>query len=131
MAVISTENQTLSNLVKRQLWNDTNYNSDVVVINDSAATLQIGTVLGKVAATGKYKVAIETAVDGSKVADAIVERVVTIVGATDTNILVISRGPAAISKGALILSSTYDNQAKKDAVYASLVAKGFQVLETI
>lgn len=131
MAVISTENQTLSNVIKRQLWGDINYNSEVVVINDSAATLQIGTVLGKVTATGKYKVAVETAVDGSKVADAIVEKVVTILGATDTNILVSTRGPASISKGGLILGATYDTQAKKDAVYASLVLKGFQVLETV
>jgi Bacteriophage lambda head decoration protein D len=131
MSIVSIENQTLSNLVKRQLWNDTNYNSEVVTINDSAATLQIGTVLGKVTATGKYKVAIQSAVDGSQVADAVVERVTIVPNATDTLILTISRGPCSISKGALILSSTYSTQAMKDIVYASLTAKGMQVLETI
>lgn len=131
MALVSTENQTLSNVVKKQLWNDINYNSEVVVINDAAATLQIGTILGKVTATGKYKVALQGAVDGSQTPDAIVERVTAVPATTDTNILVISRGPVTVSKAAMTLSTSYSTQPQKDTAYAALTAKGFQILETI
>jgi hypothetical protein len=36
------------------------------VINDTAQTLKVGAVLGKVTATGKYKLALSAAVDGSQ-----------------------------------------------------------------
>jgi len=129
MTVIATDKVRLSNLIKQELWPEIGYCKEVITINDSAQTLVIGTVLGKVTATGKYKVAVETAVDGSKVADALVIEDKTIAGSTDTTLLVLKRGPVSISKGGLVLGATYDNDAKKLAVYTSLQALGMQVLE--
>ena len=135
MAVIATQGQfsLLSGLIKQYdapeapaLFND------VLVVNTAAIkTIPLGTVLGKVTATGKYIPSVETAVDGSKVAAAIyigdasgaVTDTVT-VAATDTNVLALVRGKVVVSKDALVLDATYDNQAKKDAVYASLKALG-------
>ena len=110
----------------------------MVTINEAAETaLVTGTVLGKVTAGGKYKVAVETAVDGSKVADAIYIGSVlgndnqTVAAATDTKILVLKRGKAIVSKGALLLDSTYNDDTKKNAVYASLEALEIFVQPTI
>ena len=53
----ATETSRLSNVVKQELWPESAYTRAVVVVNDTAATLTIGTVLGKVTSGGKYKVA--------------------------------------------------------------------------
>jgi hypothetical protein len=131
MSLIATENKRLSNVVKAELWPEMGFTRQVVVINDTAADLKVGTVLGKVTATGKYKVAVETATDGSKVADAILLQDVTLPNATDTKVLVLVKGPAIVAKGALVLHSSYDTQAKKDAVYAALEAKNINVHDSV
>lgn len=129
MAVISTDTPRFSNVVKAELWPELAYCRAVVTVNDSAATLKVGTVLGKVTATGKYKVAVETAVDGSKVADAIVIEEKAVAGATDTKVLVLIKGDAVVSKAGLILDTTYNDDTKKGVVYASLEAKGIKIIE--
>jgi len=55
----------------------------------------------------------------------------TVAAATDTKILVLKRGKAIVSKGALLLDSTYDNDPKKNAVYTSLEALEIFVQPTI
>lgn len=127
MALIAQEAQRYSNLVKEELWHEKGYCTKQVIVNDAAATLALGTVLGLVTATGKYKVAVETAVDGSKAAAAIVVEAITIPATTDTKVLVMYRGPAEVSKSTLILGATYDNDTKKGVAYAELEAKGIQV----
>jgi hypothetical protein len=131
MSLIATENKRLSNVVKAELWPEMGFTRQVVVINDTAANLKVGTVLGKVTATGKYKVAVETATDGSEVADAILLQDVTLPNATDTKVLVLVKGPAIVAKGALVLHSSYDTQAKKDAVYDALEAKNINVHDSV
>ena len=132
MATIGVDTYRLSHLVKRELWPEQGYTRAVVTVNEAAAkTYAVGTVLGKVTASGKYKIAVETAVDGSKVADAIVVGDYTVPATTDTKVLVLVRGPAIVSKAALVLDATYDTDAKKVAVYAALEAKGALVNETI
>lgn len=131
MTVIATDKTRLSHLIKAEFRAELAYCRELVVINDPAGTLDIGTVLGKVTATGKYKRAVETAVDGSKVADAVVIEVKTIAGSTDTTVLVLKRGPATVSKAGLVLDATYNDNTKKDAVYASLLALGIQVLDAV
>ena len=125
--LIATEKYRYSNLVKEELWHEKGYCTKQVIVNDAAQTLALGTVLGQVTVGGKYKVAVETASDGSKVAAAIVVEAITIPATTDTKVLVMYRGPAEVSKGALVLDATYDNDAKKLAVYDALEAKGIQV----
>jgi hypothetical protein len=131
MAVIATETHVKGNVIKQELWADLAYCRTGVTVNDTAGTLAVGTVLGKVTATGKYKRAVQTAVDGSAVAAAIVVTPITILGATDTKVVALTRGPASVSKTGLVLDATYDLDAEKDVVYASLEAVGIQVLTTI
>ena len=131
MAALYTENKRFSNTVKAELWPEAGYTRSVVTFNGTAGSLVIGTVLGKVTASGKYKVAVQTAVDGSAVADAILLEDVTVAGSTDTKVLALVRGPAIVSKSALTLDATYDLDAEKAVVYASLEAKGIQVNDAV
>ena len=131
MTVQFVDTSRFSNLVKHELWPETGYCRKEVTVNEAAIkTYAVGTVLGKVTATGKYKIAVETAVDGSKVAAALVIADQSIAAATDTKVVVMVKGPAEVSQGALVLDATYNDQAKKDAVYASLEALNINVLTT-
>ena len=131
MSVIATENQRFSNVVKAEQWPEYAYCRDVITVNDSAATLKVGTVLGKVTATGKYKVAKETATDGSKVAAAIVIQETAVAGSTDTKVLVLASGAAIVSKAGLILDATYDNDTKKGVIYSDLAALRIKTIDAV
>ena len=131
MPVIATDSLRLSNLVKREFQPEMAYCREAGVFNGLSGDLKIGTVLGKVTATGKFKVAVQTAVDGSAVVSGILMEDKTVLAATDTKMLVMTRGPASISKGALVFDATYDLDAEKAVVYAALEAKGIQVLDAV
>lgn len=124
-----TENFRFSHVVKAELWPEAGYTRNVVTYNGTAGELKIGTVLGKVTANGKYKIAVQTAVDGSAVADAIVVQDTTAALNTDAKVLVLIKGPAVVSKAGLILDATYNDATKLGVVYTSLEAKGIQVNE--
>ena len=130
MSVLATDTLRLSNLVKKEQFTEVGYCREVVTVNEAAAkTYAVGTVLGKVTADGKYKIAVQTAVDGSAVAAAIVLEDKAVAATTDTKLVVMVRGPASISAGALVLDATYDLAAEKAVVYAAFEAAGIQVLD--
>lgn len=84
-----------------------------------------------VSGTVKYKIAVETATDGSKVVSALVLDNYAVSATTNTSVLVLVRGPAQVGKAAIVLDATYDDATKKAAVYASLEALGIQVLNQV
>lgn len=132
MTVIATDTLRLSNTLKHEYAPEYAYCREVVTVNEAAAkTYAVGTVLGKVTADGKYKIAVQTASDGSATAAAIVMDDANIAAATDTKLVVLVRGPAGVNKGGLVLDASFDLQAEKDAVYAALEAKGIQVLDQV
>ena len=131
MAVIAQSLHTISNVVKHEYGADYAYCKKLVTVNDTAGTLAIGQVLGKVADTGKYKRAVQTAIDGSAMAGAIVASAKTIAGTTDTQVLVYFRGPMGVSKNSLVLDATYDTAPEKAKVYAFLEDLGIQCLDTL
>lgn len=131
MTKLFEENKRYSNLVKQEFWPEHGFTRLVVTYNGTAGALKIGTVLGKVTTGGKYKVAVQTASDGSQTADAILLEDITVPLNTDTKMLVMIKGPAIVSKAALILDASYDLDAEKAVVYASLEAKNIQVNEAV
>lgn len=132
MAIVQTDTNRLSNLVKHELWPETGYCRKEVTVNEATAkTYAVGTVLGKVTADGKYKIAVQTAVDGSAVAAAIVLADQSIAATTDTKVVVYTKGPLEVSRDALVLDATYNLDAEKAQVYADLEAKGINVLPTV
>lgn len=131
MTVVATSVHTLSNVVKHEYGADFAYCRELVTVNDAAGTLAVGTVLGKITASGKYVRALQTASDGSAVAAAVVWEAKDIPATTDTQVLCLVRGPSGVSKGGLVLDATYDTAPEKAVVYASLNALGIQTLDTI
>lgn len=132
MPTIATDTLRKSNLVKQELFPEQGFNYDAVTVNEAAIkTYAVGTVLGKVTASGKYKICVQTAVDGSQTAAAVVVADYSIAATTDTKVLAMVRGPAIVSKDALVLDASHDLQAEKDAIYASLTALGILVAPTV
>ena len=128
--LIATDNPRFSALVKHEYEPSLAYCRKALTFTGTTA-FGLGTVLGKVTAGGKYKIAVQTAADGSQVADAIVLGEVAVAANTDTKVLVLIKGPAIVSKLGLVLDASYDLQAEKDAVYAALEAKGIAVNDAI
>lgn len=131
MSVIATDSTRFSAVVKFEFEPSLSYCREVVTVNDSAQTLVVGTVLGKVTATGKYKVQDASASDGSEVAAAVLiadslglSRDIALAGSTDTSVLVLARGPVILSKAGLTMGAGTDTTNEKNAVYASLKALG-------
>lgn len=132
MPLIATEGFRKSHLVKQELFPENGFNYDVVTVNEAAAAeYVVGTVLGKITASGKYIISKATAVDGSQVAAAVVVEEKSIPATTDTKILAMVRGPAIVSKAALVLDATIDTAGEKAAVYAALEAKDILVNDAV
>lgn len=132
MPLIATDTARFSNTVKHEYEPSLAYCREVVTVNEAAAkTYVIGTVLGKVTATGKYKIAVQNAVDGSQTPAAVVIEDKTIAATTDTKTLVFVRGPVVLSKSAIALDATYNDNTKKDAAYAALAAVGILANQTV
>lgn len=141
MTVLAIESQyaRLSALVK---MSDTpekfEFHTDLVTAHEAATpTYTLGTVLGKITATGKYIVSVQTAVDGSQVPAAIYIgnsfgsiNDVTLVAATDTTVLAITRGKIMVSAQALKLDASFTAGALTTGAYASLAVQGILVQQS-
>ena len=130
MALTAKQNQTLSNWLKSEYNIPFAFCREVVTLTAPAGEMKLGTVLGKITATGKYVVSKQTASDGSEVPAGILfnDRVFA---AGDVKALALVRGPASISKLGIILDATFNDATKKAAAYAALEKINIQVLETI
>lgn len=138
MTVIATEQGRFSAVVKHEYEPSTGITRELVTANEAGAkTYVVGTVLGKVTATGKYKILEASAADGSQNFAGVVigdslgySRDISVAAATDTKVLVIARGPAKLSKSALVFGASVDTQAEYDAIYAQMAAVGIVVADT-
>lgn len=132
MPLIATDTLRYSHLVKHEYEPSLGFCREMVTVNETAAkTYAVGTVLGKITASGKYVIAKETAVDGSKVPAALVVEDKAVAATTDTKVLVLVRGQAIVSKKALKLDTTYDTDPKKQVAYDAIKALGILVNETV
>ena len=96
---------------------------------NEAITLLLGTnyksgaVLGKITASGKYKLAVVGAVDGSAVAVAVLLNPVDATLADATGII-LARGPAIVSKAALVFDASVNTVPLTATKYAELTTVG-------
>lgn len=138
MPVFATEtNRNLSFLIKRYGNADfPEFHQDLAVINDTAGTIVLGTVLGKVTATGKYKVSRPAASDGSQIPSAVYIGTGDTLGApvpttialnTDAKILVLARGNVVVSSAALVYDATINDATKRQTANDALKAVGILV----
>lgn len=137
MALVATEAKPLSNFVKHEYPYKNLTREQVTVTVGAGDTLKVGASLGKITATGKYIVAVETAVDGSEAFGGILadlqdgSRERTFADAGDYILAVVAKGPAMASRNALetLLDASYDDDTKKDTFFAGMVAAGIDEAE--
>ena len=127
--IIAQDTARYSDVVKYEDEPSLSITRELVVVNDTAKTLTLGMLLGKVTATGKYKESVQTATDGSQTPVAVVvgkdlhNLSVAVPATTDTKVLAIVRGEAIVRKTGLKPHSSFDNATKLAAAYASLATK--------
>jgi hypothetical protein len=128
MSVVATDYSHYSNLVKASDSDNTKLFHELVTVNEAAQkSYVVGTALGKVTATGKWKISVQNAADGSQNVLALVvgdsfgtAAPFTVAATTDTKVLVLARGKVIVSKGAIVFDASYDLDAEKQAAYDSL-----------
>lgn len=125
MAVIAQDSTRFSAVVKYELEPQLSLCRESVVINDTAQTLKVGAVLGKVTATGKYRLSLSASADGSQTPVAIyiadvmgLSGDLVLANATDTPAIVLARGPSLVSAGNLQLGTGITAAAAKAALNA-------------
>jgi hypothetical protein len=95
----------------------------------AGAAYPVGAVLGRITASGKYKLATSGGTDGAQTAAAVLLYAVD-ASATDAIGVVVARGPAIVSKAALVLDASVDDAAKLATKHGQLAALGIVPRET-
>ena len=126
---VLTKSPTLGDLLKYEL--DGNYCREIVTLK-AGTSYALGAALGRITASGKYRLspaAEVTGDEGAEVASAVlIEAVDATVG--DRSGLVVARGPVIVSKAALVLDSSVDQPAEIAAKHAELSAAGIVPRDT-
>ena len=137
MTIIAQDTARYSDVVKYEYEPSLAFTRELVVVNDTAKTLTLGMLLGKVTATGKYKESVQTATDGSESPVAVVvgkdlhNLSVAVPATTDTKVLAIVRGEAIVRKTGLKPHSSFNDATKLAAAYASLATKDILASDSI
>ena len=127
MTVTATDTQRLSNLVKYEVAPEMGYCRKALAFDNTNGDVAIGTLLGLNA--GKWEVALQApAVAYSQFALA-TDAGVKLGGVAAT--VGLFRGPASVSKAAIVWHASFDLAAEKNAVYAALETQGVQVLDAV
>lgn len=126
MTVIAQDSTRFSDVVAYELEPRLSVCRESVVINDpTAQTYKVGAVLGKVTATGKYRLSLSASADGSQtpvavyIADGMGSSTdLVLAAATDTKALVLARGPVILIDLGLQLGTGITAAAAKAALAA-------------
>jgi hypothetical protein len=105
-----------------------NFNRETVTLLEGT-NYPVGAVLGRITASGKYKLATSGGSDGAQTASAVLLYAVD-ASATDAIGVVIARGPAIVSKAALIFDATVDDAPKTATKHGQLAALGIVPRDT-
>lgn len=111
MAKVNTSEYQLTNVLGKEFWTDVGFcraRNGVTVNVASETKLSVGSVLGKVTATGKYVPRDPDAVDGSEVAVAVVIENITVPATTDTQVDAFINGPLELKKAGLVFDVAHD-----------------------
>lgn len=124
-----TMSPTLGDLLKFEL--NASYCRETVTLK-SGTNYALGSVLGKITASGKYRLSPAAEVVGDEGADVATAVLIEEVDATaaDKTGLVVARGPTIVSKAALVFDASVDQASEKTAKYAQLAAVGLVARDT-
>ena len=120
---------TLGDLLKYEL--NGNFSRETVTLKAGTA-YALGSVLGKITASGKYRLSPAAEVVGDEGADIASAVLLGAVDATggDKIGLVAARGPTIVSKAALVFDASVDQPAERTTKYGQLAAAGIVARET-
>jgi hypothetical protein len=117
---VLTQPPTMGDVLKYEL--NPNFTRETVTLL-AGTNYRVGAVLGRITASGKMKLSTATGTDGAQNAAAVLLYDVDATAADATGIVVL-RGPAIVSKAALVFDASVDDAAKMAAKHAQLTALG-------
>lgn len=120
---VLTMSPTLGDLLKFEL--NGNYCRETVTLKAGTA-YALGSVLGRITASAKYRLSPAAQVvgdEGAETATAVLLEAVDATGGDKTG-LIVARGPAIVSKAALVFDASVDQVAEKTAKHVQLAAAG-------
>ena len=123
---VLTQPPTMGDVLKYEL--NPNFTRETVTLLAGTA-YPVGAVLGRITASGKYKLSTSGGSDGAQNAAAVL-LYATDARAADQDAVVILRGPAIVSKAALVFDATVDDAAKIATKHGQLAALSIIPRET-
>ena len=117
---VLTEPPSMGDILKYEV--NPNYTREVVTLL-AGMPYPVGAVLGRITASGKYKLATSGGTDGAQTATAVLLYAVDATLADATGI-VVARGPVIVSRAALAYDATVDDGAKITTKLGQLAAVG-------
>ena len=117
---VLTEPPSMGDVLKYEV--NPNYTRETVTLS-MGMPYPVGSVLGRITASGKYKLATASGSDGAQVATAVLLYAVDATLADAVGI-VIARGPSIVSRAGLAYGATVDDGTKITAKLAQLAAVG-------
>lgn len=117
---VLTEPPSMGDVLKYEV--NPNYTREVVTLL-IGMPYPIGSVLGKITASGKYTLSPATGTDGAEIATAVLLFAVDATLADATGI-VLARGPSVVSRAGLAYDGTVDDGTKITAKLGQLAAVG-------
>ena len=126
---VLTMNPTLGDLLKFEL--NGSYCRETVTLK-AGTSYSLGAVLGRITASGKYRLSPNTVAAGDEGAETSLAVLLEAVDATaaDKTGLIAARGPVIVSKAALVFDASVDQAAEKTAKHSQLAAAGLVARET-
>ena len=117
---VLTQPPTMGDVLKYEL--NHNFTRETVTLL-AGTNYPVGAVLGRITASGKLKLSTAAGTDGAQNAAAVL-LYATDAAAADATGIVLVRGPAIVSKAALVFDASVDDAAKIAAKHAQLTALG-------
>ena len=117
---VLTEPPSMGDVLKYEV--NPNYTREVITLL-AGLSYPVGAVLGRITASGKYKLATSGGTDGAQTATAVLLYAVDATLADAVGI-VVARGPAIVSRAALAYDATVDDAAKITTKIGQLAAAG-------
>ena len=126
---VLTKLPMLGDLLKYEL--NGSYCRETVTLK-AGTSYPLGAVLGKITASGKYRLSSAAAVTGDEGAETAIAVLLEAIDATSADKigLIAARGPIILSKAALVFDASVDQPAEKAAKHAQLAALGLVARDT-
>jgi len=121
---------TLGDLLKFEC--NPSYGRETVTLK-AGTNYPLGSVLGKVAASGEYRLSPAAEVVGDEGAETAIAVLLDAVDATDGAVtgLIAARGPVILADGALVFDASVDQPAERAAKITQLAAAGLVARATV